>query len=260
VVEALDDDAIFGNEDEEEEGAFVMGNFADAFGEDFLGLRELGIAAEHGLSNLSIPKRLLKGKGKGENKLLSSAASPAEPPPPFPPPPPFILLSSDKVEDQIGLLRPYYQSRINALASPAHFPLAVPPAFGSNVVGPYQYAQGINNAPPNPPINPQPIILPDDPPNLSQMKMGPLGQIIKGGPLGGGAKKKTKRKETPAPSFNSDLANVVPESQPSVSVGFPPAESTPKKKKGVGAGTGGGTGNKKAKLGEAFPPAVMASA
>lgn len=40
------------------------GNFADSFGEDFLGLRELGIAAEFGLNSLTIPKRLLKGKNK----------------------------------------------------------------------------------------------------------------------------------------------------------------------------------------------------
>jgi len=39
-----------------------MGTFADALGEDVLGLRELGIAQELGLSSLSIPKRLLKGK------------------------------------------------------------------------------------------------------------------------------------------------------------------------------------------------------
>jgi hypothetical protein len=74
-------------EDEEEAGALAMcvwsplpslfsgvvltdvwdrGDFADMLGEDYLGLRELGIAAEFGMSSLSIPKRLLKGKkGKG---------------------------------------------------------------------------------------------------------------------------------------------------------------------------------------------------
>jgi transcriptional activator SPT7 len=31
-------------------------------GEDYLGLRELGIAAEFGMSSLSIPKKLLRGK------------------------------------------------------------------------------------------------------------------------------------------------------------------------------------------------------
>lgn len=69
-------------DDEEEEGEFVMcvilplrsiqhfslsrrGNFADSFGDDFFGLKELGIADEFGLSSLTVPKRLLKGKGKG---------------------------------------------------------------------------------------------------------------------------------------------------------------------------------------------------
>ena len=77
---------MFDEEDEEEAGALAMcvdlpsfplvcgcgtdvwnrGDFADMLGEDYLGLRELGIAAEFGMSSLSIPKRLLKGKkGKG---------------------------------------------------------------------------------------------------------------------------------------------------------------------------------------------------
>ena len=41
------------------------GNFAESFGEDFFGLKELGIADEFGLSSLTIPKRLLKGKKGG---------------------------------------------------------------------------------------------------------------------------------------------------------------------------------------------------
>lgn len=50
-----------------------LGGFSEAFDEDFLGLRELGIAAELGLSNLSVPKRLLKGKrgdGAGATKYV----------------------------------------------------------------------------------------------------------------------------------------------------------------------------------------------
>lgn len=42
------------------------GHFADSFGEDFLGLRELGIEAEFGLQSLAIPKKLLKGKKQGQ--------------------------------------------------------------------------------------------------------------------------------------------------------------------------------------------------
>lgn len=50
-----------------------LGGFTEAFDEDFLGLRELGIAAELGLSNLSVPKKLLKGKredGIGATKYV----------------------------------------------------------------------------------------------------------------------------------------------------------------------------------------------
>lgn len=50
-----------------------MGNFADSFGEDFLGLRELGIAAEFGLSSLTIPKKLLKDKNRGAAQAGPSA-------------------------------------------------------------------------------------------------------------------------------------------------------------------------------------------
>ncbi|KAG1789577.1 hypothetical protein EV424DRAFT_1338564 [Suillus variegatus] len=56
---------LHGEDDEEDESAFVMGGFSDSLGDDFLGLRELGIAAELGLSSLTIPKKLLKGKSRG---------------------------------------------------------------------------------------------------------------------------------------------------------------------------------------------------
>ena len=99
---ALDDEAFF-NEDEEEDSELVMyvhlfsmpsglaypsplqsrGNFADAFGDDFLGLRELGIASELGLSSLTIPKKLLRSKNKQRN---AQKGKPSEPPPPYPPP------------------------------------------------------------------------------------------------------------------------------------------------------------------------------
>jgi transcriptional activator SPT7 len=213
------------------------GDFADALGEDYLGLRELGIAAEFGMSSLSIPKKLLRGK-KAQNKLLSAAyvtpclsddhtltcddsAKPTEPPPPYPPPPPFIPLASDKVDDQIGLLKTYYQSRFAALALSSHQPPSlpppsskVPPLPGPSLPGqPTRQVAPVYGANPYPTIHPTPtpeaedseteprppapatapaavLILPDDPPNPIQVKMGPLGQILKGGPAGGSMKKK----------------------------------------------------------------------
>lgn len=75
--EAWDDEALFKEEDEEEEGEFVMGNFADSLGDDFLGLRELGIAEEFGLSSLSVPKKLLKGKNKGAKEPAVYVSQPS---------------------------------------------------------------------------------------------------------------------------------------------------------------------------------------
>jgi transcriptional activator SPT7 len=48
-----DDDADMGS-----------GNFADELGEDFLGLRDLGVAQEHGMQNLTIPTSVFYGRKK----------------------------------------------------------------------------------------------------------------------------------------------------------------------------------------------------
>ncbi|KAF7350023.1 SAGA complex protein [Mycena venus] len=58
AVDVLDDEGLF----EEEGEALAMGDFADTLGENYLGLRELGIAAEFGILSLSIPKKLLRRK------------------------------------------------------------------------------------------------------------------------------------------------------------------------------------------------------
>ncbi|KAF7308393.1 SAGA complex protein [Mycena chlorophos] len=73
--DVINDDTLF-EEDEENDGALTLGDFAEALGEDYLGLRELGIAAEFGMSNLSIPKKLLRRR----RALQGAAAAPAPPP------------------------------------------------------------------------------------------------------------------------------------------------------------------------------------
>ncbi|KAH9020108.1 hypothetical protein EDB84DRAFT_1515737 [Lactarius hengduanensis] len=197
-AEAIDDDTLFANEDdEEEESAFVMGQFTDDIGEDFLGLRELGIAAELGLSSLSIPKRLLKGKknAKGPNATAKSA----EPPPPYPPPPPFVLLTAESVKNQIGLLRDFYERRLASTS-----------------------ASGV-----------APVVLQDDPPNPSQAKLGPLGQVLRPSSAAiaaaaSGSKKKAKPKDSTA---TVAAANVVPLARAggvtSADAGTVPAAGTP---------------------------------
>ncbi|KZP29675.1 hypothetical protein FIBSPDRAFT_851289 [Athelia psychrophila] len=186
---ALDDDALFGGSDEEEDGAFVMGNFADALGDDFLGLRELGIAAEFGMSNLSVPKKLLRAKkGRVEG---NAAAVPKEPPLPYPLPPPFVPLDSANVDHQIGLLKTYYLDRLAHLLPPQ------PPTLPSSLPGPPSLASLSSLPPPTSEAAPQSapagvLILADDPPTPANAKIGPLGQIVRP-TLGGTAKKKVKK-------------------------------------------------------------------
>ena len=48
----------------------ISGNFADELGEDFLGLRELGIDREYGLASLTVPQSLFYGRRK---RLANSA-------------------------------------------------------------------------------------------------------------------------------------------------------------------------------------------
>lgn len=95
-----------------------------------------------------------------------------------------------------------------------------------------------------------PLVLPDDPPNPAQTKMGPLGQIVKSNPAAGAKKKKG--------------------AAPGAGVGGPAggagmgaeAPSTPKKKKATGMiGVGSGNGRKKKAMdggGEmAVPPTAL---
>ncbi|KAK0205982.1 hypothetical protein DFS33DRAFT_1311529 [Desarmillaria ectypa] len=238
AVEAVEDEGLFEEEDEDEAGVLALGDFAESLGMDYLGLRELGIAEELGMSSLTIPKRLLKGKKRSKGPL-SAAVKPSEPPPPYPPPPPFVPLTVGKVNDQIGLLKPFYQSRITAMSAP---PPPPPPTLNS-----YPLLTDSSGAPipipappPPPPSAPPPdTFIPDEAPAAVQTKMGPLGQIIKTG--GTAAKKKAKPAGSAAPSGN--IATVT-------TGGTPGGEAAaPKKKKGA---TGVGTGNgRKKKLLEA---------
>jgi hypothetical protein len=47
----------------------ISGNFADELGEDFLGLRDLGIAREHGMDSLSVPTSIFYGRKKRQEQI-----------------------------------------------------------------------------------------------------------------------------------------------------------------------------------------------
>ncbi|KAJ7346467.1 hypothetical protein DFH08DRAFT_700766 [Mycena albidolilacea] len=263
AVDVLDDEGLF--EDEEEEGgALTMGDFADVVGEDYLGLRELGIAAEFGMSSLSIPKKLLRGK-----RRVGMGAAP--PPLPYPLPPPLIPLTAAKVDSQIGLLRPYYMGRFTLIAAAAAAASA-PPTLLQPPLLPGPSLPGLpalpgpsslpgtlplpiatptpTPMPPPPPPPPPPVIqpyleLPDDPPSAMQAKMGPLGQILL-------AKTGAKKKVAAGGGAGSALMKGKPDGGPASGVTLVAAEK--KKKKSA---TGVGTGNGRKKSGNGGDGALM---
>ncbi|KAF8210067.1 hypothetical protein K438DRAFT_1959354 [Mycena galopus ATCC 62051] len=267
AVDVLDDEGLF--EDEEEEGgALTMGDFADALGEDYLGLRELGIAAEFGMSSLSIPKKLLRSKrrvlGAGAGNIVK-----APPPLPYPLPPPFVPLSAGKVDSQIGLLRPYYMSRFTMMAAASAPPAVVqpPPLPGPSLPG-FSTLPGPPGTlplatptptptpmppPPPPSLQPSPSMeLPDDPPLTAQAKMGPLGQILL-------TKTGGKKKVTIAGGVGTGGASVkvkLDGGTVSVGAGVTVVGAEKKKKKSA---TGVGTGNGRKKSGNGNGNSVVAS-
>jgi transcriptional activator SPT7 len=113
-----------------------------------------------------------------------------------------VPLRAGDIDDQIGLLKPYYHNRIALLVASSAPPIAVPPApLPGPVLGPSPLSvnpslpptptlppgnqpashSSMSNPPPAPVQAPPPpdLILPDDIPNPSQLKMSPIGQIMK---------------------------------------------------------------------------------
>lgn len=235
------------------------GEFADLLGEDYLGLRELGIADEFGLSALSVPKKLLRGR-KGQNK--PTAAKPTEPPPPFPPPPQFVPFTASMVADQISLLQPYYQNRLVALSAstePASLPSLPGPSLpdaswsqpsASSLPTPALLpTSGTSSLLPSAPNIRPDLVLPDDVPSAVQLKISPIGQIVKSGAAASAARKK------------SSTAKTVIDGSVAGAVGTPPTtgpEGGAAKKKKAATGVGSGTGRKKKPDGPgSAPPPVF---
>jgi hypothetical protein len=105
-----------------------------------------------------------------------------------------VALSLAKVDDQIGLLKTFYQNRFVAPAASSHTitQAGLPP---TNHALPGQTFVGSVASLPTPTSTPS-FVLSDDPPPAMQMKMSPIGQINKVGPTVGTTKKKHKGKES----------------------------------------------------------------
>ncbi|KAG9086127.1 Transcriptional activator spt7, partial [Ceratobasidium sp. 370] len=91
---AIEEDGLFDEENEE----FALGGFTEELGEDFFGLRELGLERELGLTSLAIPKRLLRGR---RDNSANAASTNREPPLPYPPPASFIPIHTANLDSHI---------------------------------------------------------------------------------------------------------------------------------------------------------------
>ena len=115
------------------------GTWANYTGEDVMGLKDSGIAAEFGLVSLTVPRRLWKPKKVAAAKqrfvgtfclkfaLTLAISVDATEAVRYPPPPPFVPLQTKGIDKHIGLLRHYYHDRITKLALPAKMPTPPPP-------------------------------------------------------------------------------------------------------------------------------------
>ncbi|BEJ14424.1 hypothetical protein CspHIS471_0401910 [Cutaneotrichosporon sp. HIS471] len=87
------------------------GDFAEDLGEDFLGLRELGIDKEFGLSSLSVPKSLFFGRRKRD----AAALGPKIAEPDYAAAPPFIPLTAGTYKAATpALLHAFYAQRFES--------------------------------------------------------------------------------------------------------------------------------------------------
>ncbi|KAG0151063.1 hypothetical protein CROQUDRAFT_668155 [Cronartium quercuum f. sp. fusiforme G11] len=111
AVKAFGDDDLFARDGE----ALLTGEFTNELGEDFFGLRELGLDAELGMSALKIPSRLFHGRpADGAEAVSSQPELQSKPEPRFVKPMPFVQLDRDSIDLQIGLLRGVYRARMES--------------------------------------------------------------------------------------------------------------------------------------------------
>ncbi|MBW0470903.1 hypothetical protein O181_010618 [Austropuccinia psidii MF-1] len=109
VSKVFGDDDLFAKDGE----ALVTGEFTNELGEDFFGLRDLGLDSELGLTSLKIPSNLLYGRPKVDTNqsLAQELQNKPAPEPRFVKPVEFIPLKPEWIGEQIAILQPVYLAR-----------------------------------------------------------------------------------------------------------------------------------------------------
>ena len=114
---------------------FVSGDFADDFGEDFFGFRELGLDKELGLASLAVPLHLLQNRmhsaHQSQNQrykftsiapllhthtslTIKSSNMSSNLPSALPPPAPLTPITIDNIDNQIGLVQQFFRDKLAA--------------------------------------------------------------------------------------------------------------------------------------------------
>lgn len=110
-----EDARFFGEESDD----IVAGNLPSALDDDFFGFKAMGLDQELGVSNMSVPMRLLQRRPMGKRDMrngdigANAGSREGESKDPFPAPRPFVRLSEAAVPVQIGLLRSYYRDLLH---------------------------------------------------------------------------------------------------------------------------------------------------
>jgi transcriptional activator SPT7 len=91
---------------------FISGDFAADLNEDFLGLRDLGLDKELGLSSLSVPLHLLTSR---ITNMQNQTAGPAASVDGYTQPPPFEPITAEVLAQQIDIVKPYFEEKLAGL-------------------------------------------------------------------------------------------------------------------------------------------------
>ncbi|KAL8725925.1 MAG: hypothetical protein Q9166_007053 [cf. Caloplaca sp. 2 TL-2023] len=91
---------------------FVSGDFADDFGEDFFGFRELGLDKELGLASLAVPLHLLQNRMHSAHQSQNPSNMSSNLPSALPQPAPLSPITVENIDNQIGLVQQFFRDKL----------------------------------------------------------------------------------------------------------------------------------------------------
>ncbi|KAL8683043.1 MAG: hypothetical protein Q9186_000953 [Xanthomendoza sp. 1 TL-2023] len=93
---------------------FVSGDFAEDYGEDFFGFRELGLDKELGLASLAVPLHLLQNRMHSAHQSQNPGNMSSNLPSALPPPAPLTPITVDNVDNLVGIVQQFFRDKLAA--------------------------------------------------------------------------------------------------------------------------------------------------